>query len=97
MLGGGPLAGRIHSIVQNAGLIDRVHFPGQVNQAELPEYYRAADLYVSTSHSDGTSISMLEALASGLPVLVTDIPGNQEWVAEQGEVGWLFRRRFCRP
>jgi glycosyltransferase involved in cell wall biosynthesis len=90
MLGGGPLSAKIHAIFQNAGLIDRVHFPGQVNQAELPLYYHAADLYISTSHSDGTSISLLEALASGNPVLLSDIPGNREWVTSPGEVGWLF-------
>lgn len=93
MLGGGPLAGRIRALVQDAGLSDRVHFPGQVSQGELPEYYRVADLYVSTSHSDGTSISLLEALASGLPVLVSDIPGNREWISPgaEGVAGWLFR------
>ena len=91
MLAGGPLSPQIKAMVHNAGLLDRVHFPGQISQADLPDYYRAADLYVSTSHSDGTSISLLEALASGLPVLVTDIPGNREWVREEGEVGWTFK------
>jgi glycosyltransferase involved in cell wall biosynthesis len=80
MLGGGPLSGKIKQITHTAGLVDRVHFPGQVNQNDLPDYYRAADLYISTSHSDGTSISLLEALASGVPVLLSDIPGNREWV-----------------
>ncbi len=89
MLGGGPLAGRIHAAIQRAGLIDRVHFPGQINQRDLPGYYRAADLYISTSHSDGASISLLEALASGTPVLLSDIPGNREWLAGD-DVGWLF-------
>ena len=91
MLGNGPLAPKIKRIFMQADLIDRVHFPGLVNQADLPNYYRAADLYISTSHSDGTSISLLEALACGTPVLLTDIPGNQEWVIEPGQVGWLFK------
>jgi len=91
MLGNGPLASSIRRIFKNGGVEDRVHFPGQVPQAKLPDYYRAADLYISTSHSDGTSISLLEALACGLPVLLTDIPGNREWVTRPGEIGWLFR------
>ena len=99
MLGNGPLAGKIRQIFQQGGVLDKVHFPGQISQEKLPDYYRAADLYISTSHSDGTSISLLEALASGTPVLLSDIPGNQEWVsppsstgAGPGEgVGWLFR------
>jgi L-malate glycosyltransferase len=91
MLGNGPLAPKIRQIFNSAGVQDKVHFPGLVNQNDLPRYYRAADLYISSSHSDGTSISLLEALASGSPVLLTDIPGNQEWVTTPGEVGWLFR------
>ena len=81
MLGNGPLAPTIRRIFMNANMLGRVHFPGQVNQADLPNYYRAADLYISTSHSDGTSISLLEALACGTPVLLTDVPGNREWVS----------------
>ena len=48
-----------------------------------------ADLYISPSHVDGSSVSLMEALACGLPCLVSDIPANQEWVRE-GENGWLF-------
>ncbi len=91
MLGNGPLAPKIRQIFMQADVLDRVHFPGQINQKDLPNFYRAADLYISTSHSDGTSISLLESLGCGTPVLLTDIPGNQEWITSQGEVGWLFR------
>jgi glycosyltransferase involved in cell wall biosynthesis len=56
----------------------------------LPAYYRAADLYVSPSHSDGSSISLLEALACGRPVLASDIPSNREWVTAAAN-GQLFR------
>jgi glycosyltransferase involved in cell wall biosynthesis len=90
MLGNGSLAARLHQIFTRGEVADFVVYPGQVKQAELPKYYRAADLYVSASHSDGTSISMLEALACGCPVLLSDIPGNMEWI-KPGEQGWLFR------
>ncbi|HJS28969.1 MAG TPA: glycosyltransferase family 4 protein [Anaerolineales bacterium] len=90
MLGTGSLAGRLREIFLRGGVLERVHFPGQVGQDDLPCYFRSADLYVSASHSDGTSISLLEALATGLPALVSDIPGNREWVTP-GEVGWLFQ------
>jgi glycosyltransferase involved in cell wall biosynthesis len=49
-----------------------------------------SDLYVSASRTDGSSISLLEALASGRPVIVSDIPGNREWV-EPGIHGWWFK------
>jgi glycosyltransferase involved in cell wall biosynthesis len=89
MLGNGPQAGSLRRIFMGAGMLDRVHFPGQISQKQLPNYYRVADLYISASHSDGTSISLLEALACGLPVLLSDIPGNKEWV-KPGQQGWLF-------
>ena len=70
-------------------MLDRVQFAGQVRQDDLPDYYCSADLYVSASHSDGSSVSLMEALASGLPAIVSDIPGNREWITP-GEQGWLF-------
>ncbi len=89
LLGSGSLAPLLHRIFQEARLLDRVHFFGQVSQRQLPRYYRAADLYLSASHTDGSSVSLMEALASGLPALVSDIPSNREWV-EEGVQGWLF-------
>jgi len=90
MLGNGSLAARLRQIFMRGEVIDQVVFPGQVNQSDLPKYYRSADLYLSASHSDGASISMLEALACGCPVLLSDIPGNLEWITP-GEQGWFFR------
>ena len=90
LLGGGSQAGRIRQILMNGGMLDRVHFGGYVTQADLPRWYHMADLYISPSHVDGSSVSLMEALASGLPCLVSDIPGNKEWITD-GENGWLFR------
>lgn len=89
LLGNGSLAGQIQGLLHEHSLHQRVHMGGQVGQNELPGYYQAADLYVSASHSDGSSVSLMEALASGLPALVSDIPGNREWI-EPGVAGWLF-------
>jgi L-malate glycosyltransferase len=89
LLGGGSQAGRIRQILLNGGVFERVTFGGQVSQTELPRWYHWADVYISPSHVDGSSVSLLEALASGLPCLVSDIPGNREWVTE-GVNGWLF-------
>jgi glycosyltransferase involved in cell wall biosynthesis len=88
-LGNGSQAGLLRSIFLDGGVLDRVQFPGLISQVDLPRYYRAADLYISASHSDGTSISLLEAMACGRPALISDIPGNREWVTP-GQEGWLF-------
>lgn len=89
MPGTGSLEPRLKKMVQKSGLRGRIHFPGLIAQKDLPAYYGAADLYVSASKSDGSSVSLMEALASGLPALVSDIPGNREWV-RPGKEGWLF-------
>lgn len=89
MLGSGSQAALLQKIFSEAGMLDKVQFPGLVGYSDLPSYYQSADLYVSASHSDGTSISLLESLACGIPALVSDIPGNREWV-EPGVQGWWF-------
>ena len=90
LLGGGSMGAHIRQILIRGGVMERVHFGGQVGQRDLPRWYHMSDIYVSPSHVDGTSVTLLEALASGLPCLVSDIPGNQDWV-EEGVNGWLFR------
>lgn len=90
LLGGGSQGNHLRQILMNGGVLERVHFGGQVSQRDLPRWYHMADLYISPSHVDGTSVTLLEALASGLPCLVSDIPGNKEWI-EPGVNGWLFR------
>jgi glycosyltransferase involved in cell wall biosynthesis len=52
----------------------------------MPKLLSDADIYVSTSLYDGTSVSLLEAMGSGVFPVVTDIPSNREWItnAENG-------------
>ena len=90
MPGAGRLAPQITRVFEQYDVLDRVYMPGLLAQTHLPEIYRAADLYISASQSDGSSVSLMEALASGLPALVSDIPGNREWV-QPGKEGWLFQ------
>jgi len=89
LLGGGSQAGMLRQLLVQHDLNDRVYFGGQTSQTELPHFYRAADVYLSASHSDGSSVSLMEALASGLPALVSDITGNKEWITPEVQ-GWLF-------
>jgi len=90
LLNGGSQGGKLRQILQSGGVLDRVTFGGQISQTDLPHWYHMADLYISPSHVDGSSVSLMEALACGLPCLVSDIPANKEWVVEN-ENGWLFR------
>ena len=87
--GAGSLGQILTDIFEQGGVQDHVHVPGPLSQSDLPAYYRATDLYLSASRSDGSSVSLMEALACGLPALVSDIPCNREWVSHEQE-GWLF-------
>lgn len=90
LLGGGSQGADLRRIFLSGGVDEFVTYGGQISQTELPRWYHMADLYISPSHVDGSSVSLMEALACGLPCLVSDIPANKEWVFEN-ENGWLFR------
>jgi glycosyltransferase involved in cell wall biosynthesis len=71
--GEGPEQRRLEAQVDDLGLGDRVRFLGTVSAPEL--HFRAADMFVLPSMFEGMPNSLLEALASGLPAVVTEIPG----------------------
>ncbi len=88
VLGTGSQRDALESWVQAVGLQPMIHFAGSIDARDLPEYYAAADCYVSASRVDGSSISLLEGMASGLPAVVTAVGGNPEWVRPDA-TGWL--------
>jgi L-malate glycosyltransferase len=88
LVGNGSQSECIRSFVQMHGLSEAVLQIGPQPEEDLPMWFRAADAYISCATSDGTSISLLEAMATGLPVVVSDIPSNREWIAEPKN-GWL--------
>jgi len=68
---------------------DRVVFVGGTSQDQLKKIVKSASFYLSASTSDGTSSSLLEAMASGLVPIVSDIAANREWITPE-ENGLLF-------
>jgi glycosyltransferase involved in cell wall biosynthesis len=88
LLGTGSQEPVVRGLISSLGLEHAVHAPGRMDQERLPEYLCLADVYVSSALSDGTSVSLLEAMACGLPVVVTRCPGNLEWI-EDRKNGWL--------
>lgn len=58
----------------SAVLADRVILAGQVPRDELPNYYAAADVFVSGSHDEGSGYALIEAMSAGVVPVVTDIP-----------------------
>jgi glycosyltransferase involved in cell wall biosynthesis len=90
MLGEGSLKNDLMRQISKAGLDSNVKFIGCVPENEMVTYFQTSDVYISASHSDGSSVSLLQAMACGLSSIVSDIPGNREWVTA-GKNGWLFK------
>jgi glycosyltransferase involved in cell wall biosynthesis len=86
--GDGSERGNLEREVENLSLSASVWFLGRVPHQEMPQLLSQSDIYVSTSLFDGTSVSLLEALASGAFPVVTDIPSNREWITD-GDNGFL--------
>jgi glycosyltransferase involved in cell wall biosynthesis len=92
MCGSGPLENEMKKTARNYGISSHIYFAGNVANEELPKFLNSADIYVSGSLYDGTSVSLLEAMACGLPVVVTDVPAILEWV-QDGKNGSVVPRR----
>ena len=86
----GTLTPPLRESVESMGIADRVRFIGTVNEVRLPELLRSADLYVSAASVDGTSVTMLQAMACAIPCVVSDIPQNTYWIRNDA-TGFTFR------
>jgi glycosyltransferase involved in cell wall biosynthesis len=83
IVGDGPEAGTLHQRAAALGLTDAVTFAGYVPHAETPDFYRAADVFALSSDFDNSPNVVLEAMASALPVVTTDVGGVRELVADR--------------
>ena len=95
IIGAGSLSRKFMERVKELGLEQFVKFFGRVPHDSVASYLNAADVYVSASLSDGTSASLLEAIVSELPPVVTNIPGNTEWIKDSWS-GFLVPVRDSR-
>lgn len=86
MVGDGPLHKEIRDRLRAADLEDRAWLPGV--RSDVAEILRALDCFALPSLSEGTSCTLQEAMATGLPIVVTDVGGNAE-LLEQGACGSL--------
>ena len=86
--GDGPLKSDLENVVHRLDLAPQVKFLGEVSNDAMPDLLRQHSLYLSATRSDGTSISLLEAMACGTFPIVSDIPANRTWITE-GRNGFL--------
>ncbi len=87
-LGNGELRDEMESFAKERNL--RVHFAGFVNQSELPKHYAMADVFVLPSLDDPRATVVNEAMASGLPIVVTDRCGPIGDIVQHGDNGFVF-------
>ena len=85
----GSLCVDLENQVAALGITKEVTFIGSLPESELPPLLRACDLYVTASEVDGSSVTLLQAMSCGVPVVASDTPGNRDWVQDQ-ETGRLF-------
>jgi glycosyltransferase involved in cell wall biosynthesis len=87
--GKGSEKDKLKKLAKSLEVSESIRFVGEISSDELPRYLTSSDIYVSTSLSDaGLSASAAEAMACGLPVIVTDSGENREWV-ENGKNGFI--------
>lgn len=87
LVGDGPQREALYQQIQRRGLADRIFLVGPVEMIE--DILRAADVFVLPSPEEGISVSLLEAMAHGIPIVAANIPGNRE-VLRHKQSGWLF-------
>jgi glycosyltransferase involved in cell wall biosynthesis len=86
LIGDGPEDVSVRARISELGIADRVTLPGY--QENVAEWLAAADVFVLSSHSEGTSVSLIESMALGLPAVATAVGGNP-YVIEDGKTGKL--------
>lgn len=90
ILSDGMLKNSVLKFIIENNMEEKITIIGRVANNELPGFLNAADIYVSPSLSDGTSLSLLEAMACGTGLVVTDVPAIKEWVQEEN--GFMVKR-----
>ena len=88
LIGDGPERDNLQDLVHNMGIDQKVHFAGMIPYEELPGYLAYADGFVTASVTEVHPLSVIEAMAAGLPVLGIDSPGVGDTI-EDGVTGFL--------
>lgn len=86
IVGDGPYREELERITSESGVAPYVAFEGKKNKKELYEYYSKANLFILPSESEGMPNVVLEAMAMGLPILMTPCGGSEELIGDNGRV-----------
>lgn len=92
VVGSGPRAADLRRRAARTDVADRIEFAGEASREAVARHYAAAELFVLPTRWEGQPLSVLEAWASGLPVVTTDVDGVRELV-DHGRNGYLVEPR----
>ncbi len=87
--------GRFRELAARVGAGDSMRFLGRIPHRDLPDYLAASDVFVSVPSVDATAVSLLEAMACGSAIVVSDLPSAGEWI-EDGVNGEVIAPRDVR-
>lgn len=82
IIGKGPEEKELKQHAIDIGVNQYIDFIEWIGFEDMPMYLNSCDIYVSTAISDGTPVSMLEAMACGRPCIITDVGGVSEWIKD---------------
>jgi len=88
VVGDGPDRDFLEALTKNSNLIDNVSFVGYQSQSAVRQYLRETDIFVLPSFAEGIPVVLMEAMATGVPVVTSNIAGISELV-ESGKNGYL--------
>jgi glycosyltransferase involved in cell wall biosynthesis len=84
--GEGNLGGELRKLSQELNVSESIFFLGRIPSEKMPQIYREHDVFVMSSAHEGMSNAMLEAMASGLPIITTECEGVEELITDNGIV-----------
>lgn len=89
VVGDGPMKENWQMLAKELGLDERVNFVGNVEDRDLPDWYKRADIFVlpSNSRAEAFGLVLLEAMASGLPCITTELGTGTSWIVQNGKTG----------
>ncbi|WP_445452232.1 glycosyltransferase [Flavobacterium sp. 25HG05S-40] len=83
IIGDGTELQNLKHLVQEHNIESEVQFVGRINNTEIPKYLQRSNFYISMPITEGVSASLFEAMACGCFPIVTDLPGNRNWITEK--------------
>ena len=90
IIGDGSERITLHNTAEKLSILKNIHWMTHIAHSELPQYYRAADIFVLFSVSEGFPRVLMEAAAAGLPIISSRISGSTDAISD-GKTGYIVR------